>query len=426
MAGDSHGGEPEVDAVGTPASRESRGLGGWRYVPWIAWGEASGRLLVLAAQLLAARWLGPREFGVAATTQMLAGTIWLGSNWGGDLYGIRELARGNASPSNAKALLSARAFAAFIACLGAGVATLVTFPGRPGVVLGAVMYVIGLASYPDWVFRGSQAFRHLAAMSAALGTVMLLLILLVVRKHPDAVLLLLTVSLTYPLVALPFARTAFRFTGLRGAFYPSPRHWLRMVAGSGRMGASQAMASSIQTLPLWITSVIAGERAAGILAAAGRFIQVIGTASFMLGMAFVPDFALLRPGELIAKARSLVLSWGLVGLLVAGAGWFVGPSLIHAVYGSTFASAIPVFHVLVLAVFLIFVRNPLRLALMASGNERTENRAMIMGLATAALGAWLFLPRYGLMAAAVAIVAAELVLTSVMVTSLGLFGRRDG
>lgn len=372
-------------------------------------GDAIARLLLFATTVYAARVLGPVSFGLVTFAQALLGYFLLASDWGLSIYGTREIAR---EPAHARAAWQAisgmRILVATTLFLAALVILSVAHMERSTqlVVALTLASAVPLAAMPDWAARGAGRMRLAGLLSALQPGLALLLILALVRS-PASVAWVPGARLIGAALAAVLGWRMLRLPP--PSLRPTRTPWLKehgaarlLVSGGVLMVASAAVLvyNSADQLILRATR---GDQAVGLYGGAYRMIQLPMAASYTVMASAIPLLAGAgRTDPALVRLTVRRLTWlaGAAGCVIALVLWSLREPLVRLVYGEAYLESARVLGVLAFVVPLDFVISVKGTAYIAAGRERKTLVCVLLAAITNVVANLIWIPRYGMMAAA--------------------------
>jgi O-antigen/teichoic acid export membrane protein len=372
---------------------------------WI--GQIAAQALTLASTLWLVNALGIAAFGRFAAAQAIAAYAALLASAGTDLWGTRAAATSAAFPIGA--FLSLRLAAG--AAAGAAVVgfSLAVPELRTDWLLVAILCVIFVptALRLDWWLYGTSRGRSVAEATVLRAVVALGLVLILVRTPED-----LGWAATAHVLAVLFGALA---TVRLGALRTATWRWrvdvgdLRSVAwGAAPLAGAVLAAQVYYSLDTVLLRVWRGEVEAGFYASAYKIIMMIIAMRHLLVQAVFP-FLVRAAGR--SELRGLVLTVQRIGALmglpfvVVGVLW-ARPILVF-VFGDSFAPVAGPFAVLLVMAGVVFVNLAWPQLLNAHHRSGAYLLTLVVGAVVNVVGNALLIPRYGMIGAAWATLAAE-------------------
>ena len=204
---------------------------------------------------------------------------------------------------------------------------------------------------------------------------------------------------------------------------------LRLLRSAGTLVVTRVMRTLLFTFDVVLLGFVADDHALGLYIASYRVCFVLTALTAAVFFSYLPSFTrAAREGtsavsDLTSHSLALSLALGLPfvvwGILVAG-------PLLSTFFGPVYAEAAPVLGLLLVGSGTMLVQNTLRNVFLAYGRLRVEMWIMVVAAMSNIALNFLWIPRYGLLGAASATVAAEaliLALCLVAVTRLGVRAR---
>lgn len=402
----------------------------WNFV-----NEAVSRGTVFLVILYLARILGVESFGVFAFFQTIVFYFWYAADLGISVYGIREVARikpeATALIGDLMTIRLVMAGAAFVCYVSAVWAFSESSDGLL-VALSAGLYLVFYGFLLDWVLRGLERFRSLALVNAVIAAFFFTGTWLLVQGPQDTARAALIWSLSFlagGLVSVALSREQVRPSQL-GRMRPAIAH----VKQSIHFSLSGVLLLINHYSPFLILSVFVEDRDLGLFFAAFRIVLALGAATTIVNMVFFPRLSVAHrgnPADFSGWLRLLLpLNCGL-GLAVAIPLWLGADAIVPFLLGEEYVPSADLFGVMIWLVPLYFIRNALRMALLAAGFQVAQNLPLAMGVAVVGVTSIVLIPQMGTMGATLALLVSESVillgLIVVAVVKLGpLLARRDG
>lgn len=423
---------PELEGDGGSPSglRQRLGVAGGNLAAWSA-AQILARGLGVFQVIVLARVLGPDRYGLfAAVLAYLALAMVIGG-MGVDALTLRDLARTRTGLGERyRALLTLRALGAVVAAIG-----LMAFAVGAGrqelgafAVVSAAILPAALAGSLSNALQAQE--RFLPPSIATVVAAALMTAWTVATALADAPL---AVILAGPLVsntgmALVLIRPA-RAAGLGGermdleyardSVGDALRYWALALLGIVYMRIDLVMLDQFGRGP-----------EVGYYAAAYQLFEAVLLPKTLLLAVLTPrlsrfQFSDRERARIVYRATTRLLAWG--GVLLAGIGWLAAPPVVLLLYGAEFRPAIDLLRVLLITLGLAYVNGSNGAVLSTGGNL---GRVLLPWFVATALNAGLnllWIPRYGGVGAAWAMVVAEALLlamyTALVCSRLGIPAR---
>lgn len=417
-----HGASPAGAEVGTRTLRTARGLAA------LGVGEIVGKLAALVLVVVAARALGPADFGVFAFALALGTLVAILPSWGFDTLLIQRGSVGHDQlPALLAELLTLRiALAAPVLVLLAAGELVQRGPGTAGWASVLVVFACLLDTFSDG-FRSAATAREAQGRCAVVQIVQRVsgtgLVILAMITHGG----LLGVSAGYTagsVIGLLGMSVALRRLGITPAWRSVTRACVRdTLRRSHVLGAYAVVSMALLKINIVLLGLQAGDVAVGVYAAAYRLLETVLFIPWVVSRALypvmtaAPDPDRIRRGvdRGVAVISALFLPYAVVLLLR-------GDQLLTLIYGNTFAvQGAPVLLWLAAAPLFFGLANIVGNALLAHGpNVRLligSSLALVVNLALVLT----LVPVAGVVGASVATTVAYLV----EAVSLGIFAHRQ-
>lgn len=373
-------------------------------------GEIVARLVGFVATAYIARTLGPDMFGILGFALAVAGLVSLGVTGGLASIGAREVA---AQPSNAGTL--AASVVAIRVPFAIGLAGLLALGlwavPRPEltktVTMLATLSFFTLALDTSWVQQGLERTRSVGLALVLAQGVYLSAVLLWVSSPPDVVWIPPAIALGEAMAAGFLAVLVFRGRRSRIDFRLGARLWWESRA----LFVTRGMRAALTTFDVVLLAFLTNDILVGLYVAAYRICFVMIALSDALFFAYLPDFTRARsqgPDALSEVATRSASFSAAIGVPVAVGGAFVAEPLLVALFGPAYADAAVAFSILLASCAVMLLANPLRNIALVHDRLGAEMRIMVLAtVANIALNL-LLIPRFGLIGAAAATLAAEI------------------
>jgi len=374
-------------------------------------GELIGRLIGFAAMVYAARMLQPETYGVIGFA--LAVVLYFHSvvDGGFELYGPRLVAEGEHDTGELwTTIVGSRLVVALLSGLGLTAFALLVLPSPEREVLALYGFtLLGLALSTRWIHVGLDRGLPVAASKIVYGVLTLVFIVWWVRGPGDVEKVPVAYALADLVGAIMLGVWLFA-VGVR------PRRFRLDLAKSAWREAAPLLATVILGLFIFnadfiLLRVFRGRAEVGFYLAAYALISFLGQLGNVAKLSLIPTLSRVRDqpeveAEINASALARV---SLVALPVAVGGFLVGADLIRELYGAQYHPAGLPLQILIWTIAGLLWRSTFEAFLIA--RDRQKLILQSTGLA-AALNLSLnlvLIPSYGLVGAAVATLATEVV-----------------
>ena len=361
-----------------------------------------------------ARTLGVQAYGVLEFALSFLVYMLLLCDAGLELWGTRQVARGQDPAHLAARIIAIRLIFAVVAFLGLGLAlSLSVFPAFPQLRL--LLAIFGLALFAQaidlrWVFMGQEKMQHVGTGLVVAQLIFAAATFMLVRGPSDVLWiplfqffgnLSMALYLLYQFVKAG-NRLPFRFTlsGVRPMFAPALT-----------LGMSRGLALLSYNFDTLLLGFLVGSAAVGWYSAAYRPVTVFLAISTTFYLGLFPVLSRAYNENLdtfLEVVKSSLRLAAALAIPVGVGGVFLAQPLIALLYGETYRDSGPVLQILGWSAALVFLRGTFRQALCAAGYQGQDLR--IAALATGINVALNFalIPIYGMIGAALATVASEI------------------
>lgn len=377
-------------------------------------GEILSRIIAFLATVYLARTLGAGVYGVVAfagAVLLYAGHL---ADAGIDTLGVPIVAR---APARAGELLTslslARLAAALLVALLLAAAGLTVLPQPEGAILAAFAFVLPVrALTARWALLGLDQPRVVAAGRVAGEALCAVLVVTLVRGSGDLSRVPLTQLAGDAVTALVFLAALRRLGHVGPARY---RHdvALPVLRDSWQLVANALLAMIVFNFDLIALRFFRDSTAVGWYSSGYALVSFLSNLGVTFAYSVLPALARLgtgQPGERALYQLSLSVSAALTLPLAVG-GALLAPGLIMLVYGAGFEPAAAPLALLLVSVPLTWIRLVCQMALVSRGLQREVLAATAIGSAAAVVLDLALIPRYGMLGAAAATVAAEVLRT---------------
>jgi len=380
----------------------------------IAASEGIGRGSLLLANLYLARSLGVERFGLFSLAQTLVLCFWMAADFGTGIYGVREIAKDKpGAPQLIRSLLSMRlvfSIAVFVLYLGA-IQLIDVSADEQKILLPCGLYLITFSLYPDWIFKGFENFALISLGSLAVAAVYLGGSVCFVHHPEDAGKAALLWSTSYLVAAALMFVVLYRKHGIGIGLSMAPREWMSHGRSSFFFATSGCLLLLYHYLPILILRICSSNHEVGIFFAPFRIILTIGAASFLIPSSFYPVLSELFHADRYkfeTTRRKLYVMMMFLGLPIGVVGYLLSDRVVGLALGEQYSASIGIFAIIVWLVPLYFVRNAIRIALLAGNKQRWLSFSLLVGvLVTVAIGPWL-ISQQGAAGCAITLLTAEI------------------
>ena len=377
-------------------------------------GDFLAKTLSFLVFVYLARVLGVSSFGVLEFANSVLTYLLLLADAGIERWGTREAAR----TGDVRQLVARVVPVRLLLATGALVvilATLPLFPPYPQ--LRTVLALFGLTLFPQamslkWVFLGEQKMGMVARGLVVAQAVFAIAVILFIHR-PERLALIPLLRLASDSTATAYFAHAFRRA--HGSFgFSLDAGWIKQALGPATsMGLSQAMGLLNYNFDSVLLGFLSGATVVGWYNAAYKpaLIALALPLTYFIGLypALSSAYARGDTAEFGQLARgSLHLSAVFVAPLVVG-GTLLAAPIINLLYGPAYARSAAPFRILLWSAALVILRGTYAEALRAAGHHKLDLRCALASAASNVGLNLLLIPRYGMIGAASATVAADIV-----------------
>ena len=385
--------------------------------------EVLSRGIAFVATAILARRLGVEGLGLLSFAAAVAGYFGLALTTGFGEIGAREVAR---RPDEGLQIAAdgtlIRILIAVIGAIAVAMAALllVQAPDARIVILLSTLSLFSLAIDTSWVYKGLERNRVVAGGMLASQLIYLAGVLVFVRSPGNVIRVPVIQFAGEMCAALALAWLLFkRFKR------PSMHGGMALARQSGWITLSRVMRSLIVTFDVVLLGLLATRRDVGLYSAAYRVCYLMMAIAVATHVVFAPSIARATlVGSMAVRGvleRSVALTATVMLPLVVGAA-VLASRVLGLLFGAQFASGAPALRLLAVSIALLALHGTTRSVFVA--HHQTKLEAMIFAVAAAlniALN-FLLIPRYGIVGAAWATVAAEGLIFTVCVVWLARLG----
>ena len=376
---------------------------------WLFASRLGTQALMVVFTILLARRLGSAGFGEYA---LLATTIFIGNmltTFGTDMLLMREIAaRGDLSNLPAALLLQLGLSALFVALV---VFCAPFFPNQSASAVLALR-IYSLALFPLAFYTVfTSALRGMERMNsyALLSLVTVLLQVIVVAFLPSGIVALATwlfiIQISVTLLAGFFC--TLQIPGFCQVWNFSLHTVPALIRASAPIALLALLGMAYQKLSIYVLSALAGAALTGWFSAALRAVEASKTIHVSVFTALYPAMARAEPDSTgIFRLTWIFLLAGatIIALILS----LLAAPLVTILFGADFAPSIPALQILAWMLVPYTVNTYLTLAFVAAKQERMVAVALSASLlALIIINLW-WIPRFGLIGAAWAALAAEI------------------
>lgn len=392
----------------------------FRSILRLVFGDLASKALNLLTFLYLARALGVSSFGVLELAVSAVMYFALAADGGLELWATREASRTGDRGRLVARVLPLRLL---LAALTAGLLVLFArlFPDYP--LLRRVLTLYALTLFAQalslrWALLGRQQMGRVAAGAVA-GQLAFAAAVVALVRAPEQIVWVPMARLAGDLLTAAWYLMAYRTEHPESVPRFTLRGWREIALPAFAIGASSCLALASFNLDSILLGFLAGPVAVGLYGAAYKPISVVLAmpVSYFIGLFPVLSRAFRDSPDDYRRlvSRSLHLSAVAAAPIVVGGAFLAGP-ILELLFGPGFSGGAPALRILACSAALVILRGTYRQALNAA--ERSKLDLLCAGVATVVnLGLNLLLiPAYGILGAAAATVASEVVWLSLAST----------
>jgi O-antigen/teichoic acid export membrane protein len=398
---------------------------------WSIVSEAVGRGVFFITNIYLARTLGVSNFGLFTLAQTMTFYFWLAVDLGTNMYGIREIAK---HKENAEEIINPLLTLRIIA--GLLVFTVYTSSvflfdmtlEKKLVFASAGLYLITYSFYTDWVMKGLEKFKLIAAGSILSSVVFLGGTLLFVKVSGQTLAAMSVWSISYLAGGLWLFYFLHKKLGRRYRPTFDIKDWIGHLRESIFFTTSGSLMILYQYFPIFLLGIFFGDYELGLFSAPYRVVLAVGTAGFLLPSAFYPILSELYHkdrGNFRKTHRNLQIIMLATGAVIGITGALYAGDIIGTLFGNKYSDSIIVFKIIVWLIPLYFVRYSFGSVLYSAGFQRKHNIATLMGVILVLVTGMILIPEYGITGASVSLIIAEAtIVISMWIISALAFGEK--
>lgn len=387
---------------------------------YLAAGDLGGRVLQFLSVIYLARVLTDTRYGLVAYALTLQAYLLMAVDFGLPTIGIRQLAqrRNSEDPEPLVArIVNIRGLIAICAFLLSAlfVFALAGSPEVRWVMIGTFAYVFCQFLNFDWVFQGFERMFYVGAARFAIQFLTLIAMVGLVHSPQDVTFVPAIRAGIGLLVSLCLLAMAFRLKLLSPSRYPgiitALRGWKEPIREAWPLAGASFLGLVMSTFDMFVLGIIYGTRAAGWYSiATSIFFFTLAVAAAMY-QAFFPRlssaYAHQSHAEFSRVYRRYWQSMLVLGLICTVSIGLLGPILIGWFFGPAYLAGASALQILMGAAFISFINHTFGGALVATGQQKINLLATIIGAAVSILAALVLVPALALIGAALSHVIAE-------------------
>jgi O-antigen/teichoic acid export membrane protein len=365
------------------------------------------KLLTLAALGIAARALGPQNWGLVGSALAAVAYASVLLSPGLLAWGTREIARDRqATPAT---LLIVNLTQTLLACgaylgVAAFAARWLDDPAARAILLVSATALFAQAFSVEWVFDGLERTHVQACLQLILSAARLAAVIWLCRSAADVLAYAAILPFFLGVQALAGSLLLYRGGWFRLA-WPAAAQARRALRAAWPLGLTMALFVLAHNANTLLVETHGGPLQAGHYLAALRFVEMASVLPGVVGAVFRPRLARVFAAGSPAAARETRLyarAHLLAGLLLAPLVFAEAPRIIGWLYGAQYAPAAPLLRIFTLAILANYLVCGYTNCLVAFGRDRVMLGAMAAAAASAIGAGLLLTPRWGPPGAALA------------------------
>ena len=388
------------------------------------------KLLAFASTAYLARVLNAEGFGILGFAQAAVVYFQLILNQGLDTYGTREIARsGKDIPRYVNNIVTIRILLSLAAY--AMLAAFALLIPKPFIVKGVIL-ILGLKLFEvafnlKWVFQGTEKMEWLA-VSRIVQQAIFVAGVFVLIKRPSQVVGVPILQVAAGAVGIVLLLSVYsRMTG-KIRFNIDTAFWKEAFTQSLPMAASYFLIQIYINFDMIFLGFIRDEKTVGLYSAAYKLITMINLFGVYYFVTLFPNISRMyyssteKMERLLSKSLEKTM---LVSIPLCVGGTIVAAPLMRMIFGADFAASALPFKILVWNVAVTWTNLHYGNTLVACNRQKEYMLGVSFGAVTNIVLNIIFIPRYGMTAAAFTTVFSELVVLSFMYRRLNTIVHLD-
>lgn len=365
-----------------------------------------------------ARLLSAEGYGILGFAQAVLVYFQLLINQGFDTFGAREIAR---SPEKTRLyvnnILSIRLILAVVSY--ALLALFAFLIPKPAVIKAAIL-ILGVKLFDltinlKWVFQGKEKMHWIAA-SRIIPQLLYLGAIFTLIHHPGQILRVPVIQVSVVLLGSFFLLLVYRRSEGPFRITIDPAFWKDIFRQSLPMAATYLLIQVYVNFDMLILGFTHNEETVGYYNAAYKLINTINLFGIYYFVSLFPNLSRLYQ-ESREKLRSLISHSlklaGMIAVPLGVGGTILAAPIIHLTFGEGFGpSALP-FQILIWNVAIIWISLHYGNILMACDRQGKYMLAVAAGAVSNISLNLIFIPRYGMTAAALTTIFSEVVVLAI-------------
>jgi len=360
-----------------------------------------------------ARVLSTEGFGILGFAQAVIVYFQLLLNQGLDTYGTREIARNDEDiPRYVNNILTIRLI---LSVVSYSLLALFAFLIPKPLIVKGVILILGLKLFEiafniKWVFQGTERMEWIAASRIAQQVLFVAGVLLLIKK-PEQILNVPILQVGTGAVGVAALIHIYRKKSRRIKFEIDLPFWKEIFSQSLPMAASYLLIQIYLNFDMLLLGFTHSDKTVGLYNAAYKVITIINLFGLYYFTTLFPNISRMykssteKMGGLLSKSLKNII---LIAVPLCIGGTIVARPLITFIFGNDFAmSALP-FKILIWNVAVIWISLHYGNTLIACNRQNQYLVGVAIGAVTNIILNLIFIPRYGMTAAAVTTVLSEL------------------
>lgn len=324
--------------------------------------EAISKTCVFLANILLARRLGVESFGFYTLAQTIILCVWIGSDVGTYMYGIREISRQKQSDDVIGPLLEIKIFFGilFFCIYSVTVAALPCFTTQAKLTLfGCGFYLLTYPIYMDWVLRGMEEFKYLTLTTLISSSFFLITVALYVDNHEYESLAASLWSASFLIGGLPLIYIIRNKLKKSFKIFGNLKKSLLHLKKSIFFAITGLFSMLYGYIPIIILGFLAQKYEIGIWSAAYKIVIILSAPGYYVFMALFPVISELYwrgSEEFRFLDKSTFILSGFCGLIAAGICFLFAERIVLTLYGIQYIESIDILKILIWVLPLQFIR----------------------------------------------------------------------
>ena len=375
-------------------------------------GQALAMLCGLVTHAYLARVLGPGNYGILGFAVSVVSYFGILASLGTDMWGARTIARQDLEISTVTADIVSLRFALSLVSLVLLVVLISVWRESSTVnsvilIQAASLFIAALTL--DFCFQGLERL-DVAARRQMISAVTALVGILVFMQYGGSVVTAVIVFQAAAFVAALYAVVIFRRTVAVLPLRINVTAWKKILRASMPFAVTGVVNAIYFSIDVVIIGLVLSKEDVGLYVAAGRVLTLGLSVAGIFTSAFMPVLSRLVAESDSRREASLHLAQSVLftGGLIASGGFLLAPEIIHLLFGAGFAGAEQALRLLMINLAAAHVLVVYHLQLMTWNHERAQMVVMIAGAIMNLVLNLIFIPRFGIEAAAATTLASTL------------------